>query len=232
MTEEEHGLFECSEPGCNYVFNSFDELELHREIGTHSRFINNESVYDTLRREWAKKFTTIDNTSSTQPFQPSAESLKTGVTDLQMGWALSKPKTGSVRFSDKIRQYLIYKFDAGEKTGEKANPIQVAADIRTTTDNGGNRYFTREEWLTPTQIKGFFSRQAKLQRTGGGRAPQNAPDVDEFSDDSKLKFRKKIQSSLIKSYPRSVPLTQFCIINLTCANFTITINYIFSKFRS
>jgi hypothetical protein len=67
-----------------------------------------------------------------------------------VGWALSKPKTGSVRFSDKIRQYLLCKFDAGEKTGEKANPIQVAADIRTTTDNDGNRYFTREEWLTPT----------------------------------------------------------------------------------
>jgi hypothetical protein len=96
-----------------------------------------------------------------------------------------------VRFSDKIRQYLIYKFDAGEKTGEKANPIQVAADIRTTTDNGGNRYFTREEWLTPTQIKGFFSRQAKLQRTGGGRAPQNAPDVDEFSDDYEVEIQKE-----------------------------------------
>ena len=232
ITEEEHRLFECSEPGCNYVFNSFDELELHREIGTHSRFINNESVYDTLRREWAKKFTTIDNTSSTQPFQPSAESLKTGITDLQMGWALSKPKTGSVRFSDKIRQYFIYKFDAGEKTGEKANPIQVAADIRTTTDNGGNRYFTREEWLTPTQIKGFFhDKRSYKEQLADEHLRMHLTSMNLVMI-TKLKFRKKIQSSLIKSYLRSVPLAQFCTINLTCANFTITINYIFSKFPS
>ena len=76
MTDESEGLFECSEPGCNYVFNSLDQLELHLEIGTHSRFINNESVYDTLRREWAKKFTTIEDTWSTEPLQPSAKSLK------------------------------------------------------------------------------------------------------------------------------------------------------------
>ena len=173
MTEEGQVLFECSEPGCNYIFNSFDALELHTEIGTHSRFINNESVYDTLRREWAKKFTTIEENISTEPVQLSSKALKTGKTDLEVGWALSKPKTGSVRFSEKIRQYLIYKFDTGEKTGEKANPIQVAADMRTITDNDGNRYFIRKEWLTPTQIKGFFSRQAKLQRTGDGQAPQN-----------------------------------------------------------
>ena len=51
---EKDGLFECNEPGCNYAFSSFDQLELHREIGTHSRFFNNESMYDTLKREWAK----------------------------------------------------------------------------------------------------------------------------------------------------------------------------------
>ena len=50
MTEEGQGLFECSELGCNYVFNSFDALELHTEIGMHSRFINNESVHDMPRR--------------------------------------------------------------------------------------------------------------------------------------------------------------------------------------
>ena len=62
-----------------------------------------------------------------------------------------------MQFSKKIRQYLIYKFDT--------NPMQVAADMRTITDNDGNRYFIQEEWLTPRQIKGFFSRQAKLPRT-------------------------------------------------------------------
>ena len=78
-----------------------------------------------------------------------------------------------------------------KKTGEKANPIQVAADMRTITDNDGNRYFIREEWLTLTQIKGFFSRQAKLQRTVDGQAPQNSPDFEEFYDDYEVEIQKE-----------------------------------------
>lgn len=72
-----------------------------------------------------------------------------------MGWALNKPKTGLVRFNDKVQEYLIFKFDCGEKTGEKANPTQVSPGTRSTTDDNGMRYFSREDWLNPTQIKGF-----------------------------------------------------------------------------
>ena len=36
---EPEGLFDCPEPGCNHVFKSFDCLELHMDVGQHSRFI-------------------------------------------------------------------------------------------------------------------------------------------------------------------------------------------------
>ena len=157
-----------------------------------------------LRRELAKKFKTIEENISTEPVQLSSKALKTGKTDLQVGWALSKPKTGSVRFSEKIRQYLIYKFDTGEKTGEKANLIQVAADMRTITDNDGNRYFIREEWLTPTKIN--FSRQAKLQRTGDGEAPQNSPNFEEFNDDYEVEIQKE-NSEFINEILTSIGIT-------------------------
>jgi hypothetical protein len=43
-------IFDCPEQGCNCVFSSFDELEIHLDVGKHQRFINNEGVYDTLKR--------------------------------------------------------------------------------------------------------------------------------------------------------------------------------------
>ncbi|CAB4035495.1 hypothetical protein AC249_AIPGENE16100, partial, partial [Paramuricea clavata] len=67
---ELEGLFDCPEPGCNHVFKSFNCLELHMDVGQHSRFISNESVYDVLRREWANSFKTV----TTKDVQASAQS--------------------------------------------------------------------------------------------------------------------------------------------------------------
>ena len=56
---------------------------------------------------------------------------------------------------------------AGEKTGHKADPAQVVADMRTARNENGDRLFSRNEWLNATQIKGFFSRMtAKQSRQG------------------------------------------------------------------
>ena len=51
-------------------------------------------------------------------------------TQLQMGWTLSKPRTGATRFPQKVRDYLITRFDLGEATGNKADPNQVSLDMR------------------------------------------------------------------------------------------------------
>ena len=40
---EEGQLFECSEPGCQKVFKSFFELEVHAEIGNHGNRPMSES---------------------------------------------------------------------------------------------------------------------------------------------------------------------------------------------
>ena len=75
---------------------------------------------------------------------------------LSSGWALQKARAGTARFSPKVKQYLSLKFDVGERTGRKADLQQVAQDMRTARDQSGNRIFEREEWLTKTQIQGFF----------------------------------------------------------------------------
>ena len=88
--------------------------------------------------------------------QKSTMQLHSGESDLQMRWALSKARTGGVRFSTNVRQYLVGKFNDGQKTGKNCGPAQVATDMR--KEKAGDKLFTREEWLTAIQVKGVFSR--------------------------------------------------------------------------
>ena len=83
-----------------------------------------------------------------------------------MCWALSKPRTGATRFPQKVRDYLITRFDLDEAAGNKADPNQVSLDMRAAKGQDGERRFKRDEWLTKTQIQGFFSRLAKTRRKG------------------------------------------------------------------
>ena len=81
-----------------------------------------------------------------------------------MGWALHRPRAGSVRFTDKVKKYLTAKFDLGEQSGPKADPQQVSNDMRKTRDEQNRRLFERDEWLTKSQVQGFFSRLAASRR--------------------------------------------------------------------
>ena len=136
--EQSSGLFFCSEPGCQMVFKKFSELESHLDVGEHRQERGgSESVYDKLRRDWAAKFLTVDNNEETGRAllahideQRDKNEAFGSSSDLQLGWALHKPRSQAVRFTDEVKQYLTQKFDLREKTGNKADPGKVAADMR------------------------------------------------------------------------------------------------------
>ena len=126
---------------------SVEEIELHRSVGQHT-----EIGYDKLKRGWVEKFLSLtlsedDSTSviKRQGNEPSQASLSEG-------WALHKPKGGAVRFSEKVRQYLTFKFEIGEQSERKEDPGQVSQDMRKAKGEKGERLFSREEWLTKAQI--------------------------------------------------------------------------------
>ncbi|KAL9971797.1 hypothetical protein ACROYT_G018005 [Oculina patagonica] len=127
--EETSGLFSCPEPGCQMVFKKVSELENHLDVGEHRQMRGgSETVYDKLRRDWAEKFLNVDNNEgrSSAPvahcdergdeFEYQAPSF---CSDLQLGWALHK------------------------RTGNKADPGKVAADMRTARRPDGLRIFDR-----------------------------------------------------------------------------------------
>ncbi len=87
---------------------------------------------------------------------------------LPQGWALKSLKKG-VRFNNNQKQYLDDKFSIGQHSERKADPVQVAQDMRYAKSDDGSRRFSVNEFLTPQQIKSYFSRAAAKLRSGKPR---------------------------------------------------------------
>ncbi|CAH3186767.1 unnamed protein product [Porites lobata] len=105
------------------VFKKFSELENHLDVGEHSQVRrNSDTVYDKLRRDWADKDEEIRSVPEAVG-EESHEKNETGrspqCSDLQTGWALHKPRNEAVRFPTEVKQYLITKFDLGERKKKK-----------------------------------------------------------------------------------------------------------------
>ena len=126
----------CKEPGCSYVYATFDMLQDHVNFGEHGLNVQpQEGIYDRLRRQWAYKFSTLSLTdySRKEKKQPAGQeraSPKEVWKSEGEGWALQKPRGGSTRFSETVKSFLKDRFNAGAQTGRKADPAQVSADIR------------------------------------------------------------------------------------------------------
>jgi len=72
----------------------------------------------------------------------------TYVQALPQGWALRSSKKAA-RFSARQIAYLDEKFKLGEQTEFKADPVQVAQDLRHAKHEHGSGRFTRDEFLAP-----------------------------------------------------------------------------------
>lgn len=96
-----------------------------------------------------------------------------------MGWALGNARRTSSQFSKKVKEYLTEKFDFGEKIGQKASAEQVAKDMRNARNLDNQRLFARDDWLTKTQVQGFFSRLASTRRRQGSGVDTSEEDEEE-----------------------------------------------------
>lgn len=121
---------------------------------------------------------------------------------LKAGWALQEPRGSGNRFSERVKQYLQSCFDLGVQTGKKADPAQVSADMRIVKTADGQRAFSREEWLTKVQIKGFFSRLAAAQkkRTTGesfaGACPADEDDEELLQEELARLAEKNMEEEI------------------------------------
>ncbi|XP_015755039.1 PREDICTED: uncharacterized protein LOC107334603 [Acropora digitifera] len=160
-------FFSCSESTCVLRFKSEREAQAHMDSGNHVKELESVSLYDTIRLRWAERVTGISSVAqeaSAVFAQEESASSKTKASS--MGWAL-KATQKRPRLGEKVKAFLIEKFEAGERSGTKADPFSVSRENKFKRDDKGELVFQPEECKTAKTIKSFFSRySAKLKQQG------------------------------------------------------------------
>ena len=94
------------------------------------------SLFDKEKILYAEK---LQEGSSLQPFIGGSELSEQSVQELLQGWAL-RSTNEAARFSATQKVYLDEKFKIGEQTGFKADPAQVARDMRYAKHEDGSAF--------------------------------------------------------------------------------------------
>ena len=103
-----------------------------------------------------------------------------------LGWALKVTKRPT-RMTDNVKTFLMKKFEEGARTGSKANPVQVAREMKTLRNEDGEPTFKPEEWRTAQQISSLFSRQTAVLHHRGIDA-EEIPEEDIQAAESEMAF--------------------------------------------
>ena len=126
------GIFGCSEGTCILTFNTEREAEEHRDTGNHVRELESVSLYDKIRKKWAERVTGISCAIDHPPTRIAEQEFdqRSQVTSTRnMGWALKTTKKRK-RFEEKVKSFLIEKFEMGERYGNKVDPLSVSREMR------------------------------------------------------------------------------------------------------
>lgn len=160
--ENSDDLFSCPEEGCVCTFQRYYNLEHHLSAGKCKLLEKRNTLLDKANILNVEKLSEGSITSS-QPSMSSSVDVTSNNCVLTEGWALKASKKFS-RFNNNQKQYLDDKFILVQETGCKADPENVAQDMRHARNKKGERRFTVDEFLTPQQIKYYFSRKAAKQK--------------------------------------------------------------------
>ncbi|KAK3716900.1 hypothetical protein QZH41_017016, partial [Actinostola sp. cb2023] len=163
LTSDSH-LFVCPEDGCVKSYISHGRLEQHLMFGKHEFRLERTRLMDKAKVRYAERLEagalgciSISNISGRK------QGTGTPCT-LTQGWAHRETSKRHTRFSAKQKAYLENKFQVGERTGVKANPEDVAKEMRCVRDDTDQRVFRVEEFLRPAQITSYFSRMAAKRK--------------------------------------------------------------------
>lgn len=160
-------LFHCLEVGCFKKYSTYRGLEIHLLCGKHQVKLDKKSTYDKIKLQWEQLCSEVVIT---------CKNVEKKVKAKPMGWGLKKPIKSSI-FPEKVQAFLTKKYEGGEK-GRKANPSEVAEEMKFITKENGSKVFSVDERLSTAQITSLFSRMAS---GGFGKAS-----LKEKFDDSDL----------------------------------------------
>lgn len=155
---------------------------------------SNMSAFDKVKLRWAEKCNKHE--SEEQITVPTALSDSGGKGASTSGWALKKEKK-QVRFKQHVRNYLNDVFKTGAKVGKKANPAEVALNMRTLTNDRGERFFAAQDCLKPSQIISYFYKLTSSQSKDSSK--QGSREIAKKEEDEYLEHViRKIEIQKIK----------------------------------
>ena len=178
--------FSCSESTCVLTFKSEREAQAHLDSGKHVKELESVSLYDTIRLRWAERVMSISSVAQeASAVFAHEESASSKTKASSMGWAL-KATQKRPRLGERVKAFLIEKFEAGERSGTNADPF--SREMKFKRDDKGELVFQPEEWKTAKTIKSFFSRYSAKLKQQGVSTPKDMggsqPEVDEeMADD-------------------------------------------------
>ena len=166
-------------------------------------------MYDRVRRKWAGITTGVTfspDVPSTSSQGDNSGSAVRGYDPRPLMWALKITKRPT-RMTDNVKTFLMKKFEEGARTGNKADPVQVAREMKTLRSEDGE--LTR----IAQQISSLFTRQTAALRHRGIDA-EEIPEEDIEAAESEMAFetlRRLVMDDMGKpSYPIIVGVSNIC----------------------
>ena len=154
-------------------------LQVHLDVGKHKRAPERETFFDKPKRDYASMVVGERSqvpTIGCEDAESEDAASPSGCDRLQMGWAL-KVARKSNRFTTAQKKYLSQQFFIGKERGKKADPKEVALDMRQARDENGARIFVGKDLLSSQQIAGVFSRLAtKVRKSSPSVEPYESED--------------------------------------------------------
>ena len=138
-------------------------LERHLSFEKCSKSLERQPLLDLAKTQYAAY---LMEGVGVMPTLKSREHVITSETrfNIKEGWALKETRK-AYRFNDTQKAYLETKFNIGQSTGRKMDPVVVAREMRRSVHSNGKRLFKASEFLTEQQISSFFSRLVAKRAT-------------------------------------------------------------------
>ena len=133
------------------TYQRYSSLEQHIQCGKHNRALEQETLLDRAMLKYAyeleKGGSKVEELCDVACSRKETDSQVPN-RPLPMYWALKSSFTRKTRFNSTQKDYLQKKFEIGEKSGRKLDPVTVSQEMQIAKDSSGNRLFSSSEFLT------------------------------------------------------------------------------------
>ena len=146
-------LLTCPNEGCVKMYQWHSGLEKHLLFGQCKIVPERCTLLNVARKKYHAPL--VEGSSEAISAALEQEDISLSANTLPEGCALKTMKTFN-HFSDTQKKYLEEKFNLGQATGQKLDPINVARDMRFAKKMDESKLFKRDEYLTTHQVQPFL----------------------------------------------------------------------------